>query len=1091
MKAKFFALAALVLGMASCQQDFAPEANVGGEVDFTLRVSAPELAATRAGEHGEDDSTNGHNSAYGAIDYLSDADWDKADLRYILEVYDYDESGVYADAQPIKDRQVKIVDKYEAVSFELRLVHNRKYHFVVFADFVDPEKATETATFAAQENIGLHHVIGATLADIQVKNDGINNEFTDAYFGSVDFTPSNKTANTADPIVLTRPYAKVRVVATDLAELNYNVDPGKVIVKYNSDYCLGFNAVNGDINTEETEVTYEYDYAKSVSKKSLADHYYTEDYDARTEPNVEGTELHSHMTLFTDYILATNTQETIQFTMTVNDKDGEPIKITDFNTQIPVQRNHLTTIIGNVLTTATEVNVSINDNFAGYYNPEIIFVGNAEQLQEALDNLVDGQLILLENDIKGNFTILQKEGVNVVISGCGYQLDGNITINGDARAKGAETILLEDINFYTENDNVDFIYAPTKINGRYNYSHNITVDNCTFTSANYNESVVGIKLQTTYNAVVKNSSAKNLHSFVQIKSTDNEAIFDNIKVENCKNGLALGNIAKATIKNVEIATAGYGIRLDGEKTRTVAATIENANISAYIPVNVREMDDAACNVDVEFLGQNNVLAGSVYEIVFCSNDYEDGVAPAAPMGTFRLQNAEESRAYYGDVNSFSAFDAAVNSTIGDVVVAESNITNDGIGVEVERDVVLDFANYEFNAGSNANSKWYALEIKGKYNVTIENANFTRAGISASDNANVVFKNGTIDHNPGRTGRYIFCATGENTVITIKDGSFKNNAQKNKFFWANDNATIYVEGGTFNGTKSNMPIYLSGDGKVIITGGTFNFDPTEWVADGYVVKAVGKTWVVSPDVVENADELVKALKEAAEGDKINLKEGVDYGTITAGELKNVTINGAEGAAMIFNTDADSKLENVTLNSVNFAYDGTTTNFGVVINADAQIENLVLDGCSFVGTGAKAGRGIYGQNPNATITVKNCHFANMGYPIYTMAAGGYASLVVEDCTFELIKSWAIMPQYNDYLGDLTINNCSFVNCTGGLVKAGKFTAGHTFTFTNNTITNSSEHSAKNWFTIDTTAASKVVENNTKDGAAWAPADAEGLK
>ena len=71
------------------------------------------------------------------------------------------------------------------------------------------------------------------------------------------------------------------------------------------------------------------------------------------------------------------------------------------------------------------------------------------------------------------------------------------------------------------------------------------------------------------------------------------------------------------------------------------------------------------------------------------------------------------------------------------------------------------------------------------------------------------------------------------------------------------------------------------------------------------------------------------------------------------------------------------------------------------------------------------------------------------------------------------------------------CQFVNCVGGLVKAGKFTAGHTFTFTDNTITNSAEHPAKNWFTIDTTAANKVVSGNTKDGAAWAPADAEGLK
>jgi hypothetical protein len=110
---------------------------------------------------------------------------------------------------------------------------------------------------------------------------------------------------------------------------------------------------------------------------------------------------------------------------------------------------------------------------------------------------------------------------------------------------------------------------------------------------------------------------------------------------------------------------------------------------------------------------------------------------------------------------------------------------------------------------------------------------------------------------------------------------------------------------------------------------------------------------------------------------------------------------------------------------------------------------------------------------------------------MAKGGYESLTIEGCTFRLIKSWAVMPQYNDYLGDLTVTGCTFENCTGGLVKAGKFTTGHTFTFTNNTVTNSAEHPAKNWFTIDTTAAAKVVSGNTKDGAEWTPGEAQGLK
>ena len=241
----------------------------------------------------------------------------------------------------------------------------------------------------------------------------------------------------------------------------------------------------------------------------------------------------------------------------------------------------------------------------------------------------------------------------------------------------------------------------------------------------------------------------------------------------------------------------------------------------------------------------------------------------------------------------------------------------------------------------------------------------------------------------------------------------------------------------------------------------------------------------------AAELNDALKKAEEGSTILLQEDVNYGSVTIGELKNVTIKGSENSVMTFVTDANTEIENVTLKNINFEYTGATSDFGIVVAANAQIDNLVIDGCTSTGTGAKAGRGIYGQNPNATIVIRNATFKNLGYPIYTMSAGGYTNLTVEGCTFEGIKSWAIMPQYGEYLGDLTVNNCKFVNCVGGLVKAGAFTVGHTFTFTNNTITNSAEHPAKNWFTINTANASKVVEGNTKDGAAWTPGDAEGLK
>ena len=1008
MKARFFALAALVLGLASCQQEFSGVTPVGGEVDFQLKVDARELGTTRADDG---DNQYGYDSAFGAIDYLCDeadllrVDWTDVDLRYSLEVYDAE--GL--TAAPVKDRLVQIVDKYEPVVFDLRLVPNREYRFVVFADFV-PQDASAEANTLTQQNLGLHHDINGTLQNITIKEDAINDECTDAYFATKNITVSNSAAQ---EIVLRRPYGKVRVIATDLHELNLNVEPKSVKVTYEAAHRATFNAVTGAIDAEYTTVVYTNEY-NEVKKTDMSKHIYTGyNTDEYKVTNANNDTRNTHMTLFTDYILAKPDQESIHFTMEVFDQTGDLIKKTEFNTDIPVQRNYLTTIIGNVLTTATEVNVTIDDNFAGRHDIEMVYVSSFRELYEAVNNYKKGQVINFEADIvdddpERDIVILQQEGVNVVINGDGHKFEGGITINGNARANGAESVLLQNIHFYTKEAKT-FIDAPTKINNRYNYSHNITVDGCKFEAETYNEDVVGIKLLTTYNAVIKNVSAKNMHSLAQFQSVDNETVIENVKVENCKNGISLGNMAKATIKGAKISAKGYGIRLDGEKSRTVAATIENATISAYIPVNIRKMNDEACNVDVEFLGEENELTGNTYEIAFCSNEYEEGVAPEAPVGTFRLQNAEEARAYYGDVTSFSALDAAINSTNDPTVTAEANITKIGEGIEVERDVILDFANYEFNAGSTASSTWYALEIFGEYNVDIKNANFTRAGILADNGANVVFHNGTINHKPERTSRYIFCAWGGST-ITIKDGTFTNDRDKNSFFWA-DAATIIVEGGTYTsvyGVKSNNKIVTSNGGQVIIKAGTFEFDPTAWVVATSVVEKVGSNWVVTP--VTPSNDIADAISNVEDGGKIVLTDGA-Y-NMPAVNGKEVTIVGSKDVVITVNKP--------NMNGSNVTFEGVTVKGSGYATGVQHVNTVTYNNVKVIGEMC-----LYGE----AVTFNNCEFELNSQYIWTY---GCKKSTFENCVFNT-NGKAILV-YNEGAGacEVAVNGCTF-NATAG-AKAG---------------------------------------------------------
>jgi len=440
MKTRFFALAALVLGLASCQKDF-EGVNVGtnDEVNFRLAVGAPELV-TRAGDKGEDDGIAAYDSAYGAIDYLQAGDgvdqyrvdWTEVDLRYSLEVYDADATGNYVNATPVKKRMVKVVDKYEPITFDLRLIPNRDYRFVVFADFVE-QGATDDSNIETQRELGLHHNIGANLGDITIKEDGINDECSDAYFAAKDIYI---VTSQQQDIILKRPYGKLRVIATDLAELNLNVDPKLVKVTYDAVHPATFNAVTGAIGAEDATktLTFEKEYIDNL-RADMANYTYNAGYDAKADIDADGVARHSHMTLFTDYILGVDKEQRgISFDLEVFDQNRKLIKKTEFSTLIPIQRNHLTTVIGNVLTTATSIEVSIDDNFTNkdreYYVFEAFVNGGVVDLDR---DYVIGRPLFVEKD-----AVLNLNGFDIKNSSENQETDviivregATLTINED------------------------------------------------------------------------------------------------------------------------------------------------------------------------------------------------------------------------------------------------------------------------------------------------------------------------------------------------------------------------------------------------------------------------------------------------------------------------------------------------------------------------------------------------------------------------------------------------------------------------------------------------------------------------------------
>ena len=304
---KFLALAALVLGMVSCQTE--PEGfdvNVGGEQDVNITVSLPE--GTRA------------NSALGAF---GNVDFTEYDVRFQCEVHYGTEKKVLP---------VQISDDGKNATFPVRLIANRKYTFVVWADLVE-EGSTDDLHYITKNEDG-----DTDLSNITINDWNAMDETRDAYTCTEERLFERGTAIN---LTLTRPFAKLRVVTTDMNEL-MGVMPTKAKVEYTTQYRNSFNAVAG--------------VAGDVYRTKTHDFFNIAEYET-------GDEAVTTKTLFADYLFVAE-NDIVNFQMTINDQDGNIIdEPKNFNTPIPVQRNFVTTIKGNILTYADDFTVTIEDAF--------------------------------------------------------------------------------------------------------------------------------------------------------------------------------------------------------------------------------------------------------------------------------------------------------------------------------------------------------------------------------------------------------------------------------------------------------------------------------------------------------------------------------------------------------------------------------------------------------------------------------------------------------------------------------------------------------------------------------------------------------
>lgn len=364
MKAKFLALAALVLGMVSCQNE--PEGfdvNVGGAVDTVVTVNIPE-AETRAYS---DSALSVFNN--GVLDGA-------ATMRYILQVYD-------AAGNASDERLVKYSDG-KSVNFDVRLIPGRNYQFVVWVDVVDAEADVDK------------HYYTRNLKEVTLNGEWKAMDETRDAFTTTELI---KNFNSQSGITLTvkRPFAKLRVVTTDTEALNnLDVTPTTAVVRYATKHRASFNAYAGtyaDATIEDK--THEYaivSYGEDVANNA-------------------------NRTLFTDYFFADN--DVVKFYLSVKDQWGEKI-IADapFTTDISVKRNHLTTIKGNILTDNSNFTITVEDGFDGFISEggDEADNKNIVDLLKANEEVIE--VTLTENvEIDGRFTFGGADTKSITING--------------------------------------------------------------------------------------------------------------------------------------------------------------------------------------------------------------------------------------------------------------------------------------------------------------------------------------------------------------------------------------------------------------------------------------------------------------------------------------------------------------------------------------------------------------------------------------------------------------------------------------------------------------------------------------------------
>ena len=380
------ALTAMTMfGLSSCSNELMPDEPMReGEVDFTVTTALPQEIQTYANDY--------VSSAEGGLKNLA-ASGNQYKVRFIMEVY---AKGASATAKPVL-RQIKYNDLADTkaareTSFNMRLLA-AEYDFVFWADIVKSCKAfnydgdafvglnencygnryfltntdpnSDVLCRPIEQGLGASGYVEGDLRTIKASKMAVSyqHDTPEMYDGYAAHKAIDLRVDPpAEEIVLKRPFAKLRLVTTDIDLLKEkNPAWNKTVITISEDNLPNtYNALTGQTSTT-TELNNVQKFWTSMAQATNSGVYSNEP----TEDSDMETIKSTGKTLYVFYLPVSNEAQNLTFNIEVKDASNNVLAETQglSVSPVPLYSNKLTTIKGNLLSKNPTFNIRIDDEF--------------------------------------------------------------------------------------------------------------------------------------------------------------------------------------------------------------------------------------------------------------------------------------------------------------------------------------------------------------------------------------------------------------------------------------------------------------------------------------------------------------------------------------------------------------------------------------------------------------------------------------------------------------------------------------------------------------------------------------------------------